>query len=66
MNIYNQDRESPVILSAAKNLSLAREILRGAQNDISDFDWYVHQASLDFIKGEQRFVIPWDLLFVNA
>ena len=34
MNINSQDRYEPVILSAAKNLGMAREILRCAQNDI--------------------------------
>jgi hypothetical protein len=38
MNISNQDLWLPVILSAAKNLSLAREILRCAQNDSLDVD----------------------------
>ena len=38
MTIYNQDREYPVILSAAKNLGVASEILRCAQNDRPDFD----------------------------
>jgi len=39
MNITNQDRSYPVILSAAKNLGVASEILRCAQNDIPDCDW---------------------------
>jgi hypothetical protein len=38
MNISNQDRQQPVILSAAKNLRVASEILRCAQNDIPGFD----------------------------
>jgi len=38
MNVANQDREEPVTLSAAKNLPSQADILRCAQNDISDFD----------------------------
>ena len=34
----NQDREYPVILSAAKNPGVASKILRCAQNDMPDFD----------------------------
>ena len=39
INITDQDRYWPVILSAAKNLGVASEILRCAQNDTTDFDW---------------------------
>jgi len=38
MTIYEQDRSSSVILSAAKNLGLASEILRCAQNDRAYFN----------------------------
>ena len=37
MNFPDQDGHGSVILSAAKNLSVGREILRGAQNDIPGF-----------------------------
>ena len=36
MNINDQDQYGPVILSAAKNLDVASEILRCAQNDRAD------------------------------
>ena len=36
MNIPDQDRSWPVILSAAKNLTRQAEILRCAQHDIHD------------------------------
>ena len=36
MKMKNQDRYGPVILSEAKNLSAASEILRFTQNDRAD------------------------------
>jgi len=38
MNVNNQDRYRHVILSEAKNLCTAREILRFAQNDMPECD----------------------------
>ena len=43
MNVANQDREGPVILSAAKNLAWQAEILRCAQNDSPDLVANIHQ-----------------------
>ena len=44
MYIDKQDRWEPVILSAAKNLRVASEILRCAQNDNSRFSTKHHRA----------------------
>src|SRR5581483_4484292 len=57
INISDQDRSCPVILSAAKNPAVAREILRCAQNDRPDFDW---ECSLGTCP--RRYVIPPGLL----
>ena len=38
MNVNNQDRYRPVILSEAKNLTRHAEILRFTQNDMTECD----------------------------
>ena len=61
MNIPDQDQESSVILSAAKNLDIRREILRCAQNDIPDFGRYYSSGIYLSTRRDRPYVSPHSL-----